>query len=277
MPVNFFFSSIDSILTELGLQLRVGKHNADYQSVNGCDAIDDPVAQEAMMQSVQSVGYVIELGEKIFPQFGCPHIDYAFRQIKHWHGDADREWRALHVRSMALRDAITTELKEYKFYQYPKNKGQKLYAWKEEWYDSLIAFKGIEFDVFSATDCYALGHYTACVFHLMRVLEHGLRALAINLGLTFNIQQWQNIIDEIEAEITKQRKTLPRGVSKNERLQFLSEAAKEFFYFKNGWRNYVSHNRAIYDEHQALAAIDHVRTFMNHLAAQLSVGMSSSR
>jgi hypothetical protein len=53
-------------------------------------------------------------------------------------------------------------------------------------------------------------------------------------------------------------------------MQFLSEAAKEFFYFKDGWRNYVAHGRAAYDEHQALGVLEHTRSFMNHLATRLS-------
>lgn len=57
---------------------------------------------------------------------------------------------------------------------------------------------------------------------------------------------------------------------KNERMQFLSEAAKEFFYFKDGWRNYVAHARGTYDEHQAASVLEHTRTFMNHLSTELS-------
>ena len=83
-------------------------------------------------------------------------------------------------------------------------------------------------------------------------------------------QNWHNIIDQIESKIAAERKTLPSGAPRNERLQFLSEAAKEFFYFKDGWRNYVSHNRANYDDHQALSTLEHTRAFMTHLSSKLS-------
>ncbi len=53
-------------------------------------------------------------------------------------------------------------------------------------------------------------------------------------------------------------------------MQFLSEAAKEFFYFKDGWRNHVSHNRGTYDEHQAASVLEHTRSLMNHVATPLS-------
>jgi hypothetical protein len=104
----------------------------------------------------------------------------------------------------------------------------------------------------------------------MQALESGLRSLAADVGLTFDVQQWNAIIEQIESKITDLRKTLPAGAGKNDRTQFLSEAAKEFFYFKDGWRNYVSHGRAAYDEYQALSVLEHTRSFMNHLATRLS-------
>jgi hypothetical protein len=122
----------------------------------------------------------------------------------------------------------------------------------------------------SNNDCWALSHGTASVFHCMRVLEHGLRARAEDVRKAFDIQNWRNIIDQIEAEIKSAGKTLPRGAEKNERLKFLSEAAKEFVYFEDWWRNYVSHNRSKYDEHQARTAMEHVRAFMTVLSSQLS-------
>jgi hypothetical protein len=103
----------------------------------------------------------------------------------------------------------------------------------------------------------------------MRILEYGLAALADDVGCTVAVGTWQNIIDQIESAIKPLGKTLPRGQEKNERLQFLSEAAKEMVYFKDGWRNYVSHNRATYDEHQARSVMEHVRAFMTALSRRL--------
>jgi hypothetical protein len=100
----------------------------------------------------------------------------------------------------------------------------------------------------------------------MQALESGLRSLAADVGLTFDVQQWNAIIEQIASKITDLRKTLPAGAGKNDRTQFLSEAAKEFFYFKDD----VSHGRAAYDEYQALSVLEHTRSFMNHLATRLS-------
>ena len=77
------------------------------------------------------------------------------------------------------------------------------------------------------------------------------------------------LISQIESKIKKEQ-NLPKSPQKSERLKFLSEAAKEFTYFKDGWRNYVSHGRSKYDEPQSLSAINHVITFMINLSTELN-------
>jgi hypothetical protein len=111
-----------------------------------------------------------------------------------------------------------------------------------------------------------MGQNTASVFHMMRVLEFGIEWLAKDVDVTVGVDTWHTILDQIEKRIREMANTLPRGVEKNARLQFLSEAAKEFRYFKDGWRNYVSHARSVYDEHQARSVLEHVKSFMLTLA-----------
>jgi hypothetical protein len=136
--------------------------------------------------------------------------------------------------------------------------------------DAEKAFASAIPDMIEAGNCYALGRSTACVFHSMRVLEPGLRVMAADVGETFDVQQWHTIIELIESKIRAQAKAMPPGAPKGERLQFLSEAAKEFFYFKDGWRNHVAHAKASYDEPQALSVLTHVQIFMRHLSTKLS-------
>jgi hypothetical protein len=171
-----------------------------------------------------------------------------------------------------LRETLEDGIRYKYFYHYPDEKVRRLLKFEVDW-GAIIAqdkFPSSRADAFAATDCYALGLPTACVFHAMRVLEHGLRALAKDVGETFDVQQWHNIIEQIESRAAQEAKTLPRGMPKTERLQFLSEAAKEFRYFKDGWRNYVSHDRVTYDDLEAQGALDHVRAFMAALSERLS-------
>jgi hypothetical protein len=176
-----------------------------------------------------------------------------------------------------LRETIDDGLKLQLIYRYPTEKRTILMKWKDDWAPVLGAFPSSEQDIIAGVDLWALGHATASIFHFMRVLEHGLRALAIDVGRTYETENWQNIIEQIESEIGKLGDTLPRGISKSERMEFLSKAAKEFSYFKDGWRNHVSHGRGAYDEHQARSILEHVRSFMTVLSAKLGEQHKSAR
>lgn len=273
--INFQISRIGAVQSELQVLLGVANHNAKFVATiphgeKNPVVKDNPHHQKTIEDSKKNADEVARLAESVLSHLKCPHIDRAITSLTWWSKQEHPSWADLRAKVIALRNAIDTELKQYFYYQYPKQKAQLLVGWKDEWRAAIEAFPTIESEVFSATDCYALGHNVASVFHSMRVLECGLRAIAADVGLTFDLQQWHNIIEQIESNITTERKTLLKGEARNERLRFLSEAAKEFFYFKDGWRNYVAHNRANYDEHQALGVLTHVRSFMNHLASQLS-------
>lgn len=131
------------------------------------------------------------------------------------------------------------------------------------------AFPSSTVEMRSAGNCLTAGLNTACVFHCMRAIEHGLRALANNVEVNFDVQQWKNVIDQIESTIRTLGNSMPAGTTKTERLQFLSEASAGFSHFKDGWRNHVMHTRASYDEPQATVVIEHVRIFLEALSKNL--------
>lgn len=272
--INFRFSAIHHVMTELSVLIRTSNHNMEFMHQSGISeevALQSPHNTEALDDCRKAAVACAELADSWLKALNCIHIDASLKRLKGWgEGDGKRGWSELNTVARAARDAIERELRDYYYYQYTKNKSQRLLSWETDWEPTRKAFVDIDLDIFPAVDCYALQHNTASVFHCMRVLEHGMRALAFDLGLTFDLQQWHNIIEEIEGKIREQRKLLPRGEERNERLQFLSEAAKEFFYFKDGWRNHVSHNRGKYDEHQAASVLEHTRTFMNFLATRLA-------
>jgi hypothetical protein len=130
------------------------------------------------------------------------------------------------------------------------------------------AFPSAKQEVRDAGTCFAFGLGTACVFHCMRVLEHGLRALAAVFGLPFGLEQWHNVIEQIESKI-EALKSLPKSQQKVEEQEFYSKSATHFMFFKDAWRNHVMHGRRSYDEREARRVLDHTDDFMQHLAAKL--------
>jgi hypothetical protein len=109
----------------------------------------------------------------------------------------------------------------------------------------------------------------------MRAAEIGLRALGIRYAVTIKsgkdieLAEWRDILDGLNSAVQR-IENLPNSTpDKDQDLQFCSEAAAQFRFFKNGWRVRAAHARASYNEPQAKEAIDHVRAFFETLAMRL--------
>jgi len=134
------------------------------------------------------------------------------------------------------------------------------------------AFPLARFDIDEAGKCIATDRDTAAVFHLMRVLENALNLLSARLGVSFENRNWQNVIQDIEAKIREIDKAGPSGDKEKWRanLHFYSEAATNFRYFKDAWRNYSMHVHDTYSHESAKMIYSHVRSFMTYLAEGLN-------
>jgi HEPN domain-containing protein len=167
--------------------------------------------------------------------------------------------------------AIKSEIKSNLFLYIPSHRA-KYHEFVSKIISS-IAFPNSSKELINAGNCYAIGEYTACVFHSMRAAELGLRALAKHLGVAFpfpiELADWHNIIDKVESEI-KSMKQLPKGKEKDEELRFCSSAAAQFRYFKDAYRIFVAHARETYDEFKALTIMDHTLKFIENLSIKIS-------
>lgn len=226
-------------------------------------SLDTPISEEV----IEHVKGWMKVAETVATEFEWKAVHDRIERINK-RLERPMSHRDLGTEARVLRETIDSGLKEQLVYRYPQEKNNAVLSWQEQWKGALAKFPLAATDIFSGMDLWALGHPTASIFHFMRVLEHGLRNLAAEVNLTFDTQQWHTIIEQIESTIRKER-AAPQGIQKSERLQFLSEAAKEFFYFKDGWRNYVSHGRGVYDEYQARSVLEHVKSFMNLLGNRL--------
>jgi hypothetical protein len=142
-----------------------------------------------------------------------------------------------------------------------------------EWFTVWQAFPSAQEHARDGVSAYAVDLGTACVFHMMIVLERGLASLAHAVKAKRK-KEWGKIIEAIEEAISgmnkaKAGKALPprRAAKRAAKLTFYAIAAKEFTYFKEAWRNHTAHGRARYGEDDAHKIMVHVREFMFQLAA----------
>jgi len=148
-------------------------------------------------------------------------------------------------------------------------------AWKKRVVDAAIvaAFPSSHKEMVRAFDCYATGNDTACVFHLMRAAEHGLRALVVGVGVVnpvvpLEYQQWQNLIEQVESYVRNARIDRWSQPAKGNAQAFFSSVVSDFYAFKDDIRNILMHTRTggTYDEHQALHLIERVTNCLLRLA-----------
>jgi hypothetical protein len=279
MTANFFWGSIHRMLGEVTTMITVSNRNMKVATAAGGQRsrayLNDPKLADAIKQSVETIDFVADVAAKQLAKLNSAHIDRAITSLGYWRTMDDHEWSELNTRARAVRDAVETELKHLYYYQYPKRKGEKFVTWKDDWKTALVAFPSIQQDVYDATDCYALGHNTASVFHSMRIAEHGLRSLAkerrIKLAKNRPVEwgTWQDIIKALDDEI-KAVGGKKAGAAKDAALEFYSGARAELNGFKDEYRNLVMHVRATYDEHQALRALTSINAFMERLAAKIN-------
>ena len=179
--------------------------------------------------------------------------------------------RSLNTAIIILKQSILDELTSSWFLRIEEDKRQ--------YYEQKLPLFGQEVDkvfytanpdISASGRCLALGEWTACVFHLMRVLERGLRELAKQLHLEekkLDNENWKTIIDRIECKIHELR-NVERKDKDHIAIQFYSEVATSFIHYKDAWRNHVSHSRASYDERQAVVIYNNIKAFMQSLAKQ---------
>jgi HEPN domain-containing protein len=128
------------------------------------------------------------------------------------------------------------------------------------------AFPQASYDIAAASRLLALDEWTAAVFHLMRAVELALRLLARRLKIRkVETKEWATLMDDFDKALAAMRQR-KRTAMRDRKLQYYSEARAHFGVFKDAWRNHVMHSRATYDERQAFAIFNSVRSFMDELA-----------
>jgi hypothetical protein len=261
--LNFLFGSFYHSLEALQLQIKIlettGHQGAKLNDL--IDNLDFYVRLKGSLKSLKGECLRLELIQS------SKHID---RIIAHLAMEGDHHnFLLIHLKDLLA--GIYDEGENHLVITIPAERGKLLHEEDSGfWGDVFTKFPSANADCDSAVYCYACDQGTASVFHSMRILECGLKALSDALGLPFGTDVWHVAIDRIESEIRDLERIWPKGNNKSEFLKFYSEAAKEFRYFKDGWRNYVSHRLSVYDAPQAFSTMNHVKDFMLTISSRLS-------
>jgi hypothetical protein len=121
-------------------------------------------------------------------------------------------------------------------------------------------------DIEEASKSLACERATATVFHLMRVMEIGLKTLASALGIPY-APSWESYLSQIKTNLDEKWKN--KGAEWKKSEPFFREALGFLHAVKVAWRNPTMHVAASYTTEQAGDIFNAVLGFMRHLATGL--------
>ena len=173
--------------------------------------------------------------------------------------------KALACALREFENTIRREMQTCMFFHMPFNQAE--YYGKNMLFGARVDVRipATQFDIKEAGNCYAMGRGTACVFHLMRVMEIGVQKLGDLLGVPLAQEKnWQMILDLINKAVRALPVNAPKTVA-------LNQVAAHLYNVKVGWRNPVMHPRETYTLEEAGDLIESVKTFMKTLSNLLPV------
>ena len=113
------------------------------------------------------------------------------------------------------------------------------------------------FDVDEAGKCFAFGRYTACVFHLMRVVEAALNTVADKLGAAIEDGDGKGLAWGVVAGNMKDIiDNMPKGSAEKVKWYRVQSA---LVVVNRAWRVPTNHPKSVYTEEEARIALDGTR------------------
>lgn len=181
----------------------------------------------------------------------------------------------LRIEVRHLEDALFLELTNRVFLQVEMDRLE--YLEQPELFGPKVrnAFPKAEVDIREAGNCLAAECNGGAVFHLMRIAEHGLRALARDRRVELSkgpidLATWEDVIKLLE-KAEQDVQGYPKTLAREAQFAFYHGAMIEFRAFKNVWRNRWFHTRENdCDRDLAHSVMVHVREFMKILASRIS-------
>ena len=176
----------------------------------------------------------------------------------------DEYGERLSVLSQRIRDEADMEL-----FLHVSPERSESYEQREPIFGQVVADKypSVAYDIAEAGKCLALDRSTACVFHLMRTLESGLKSLSRALGIPY-APSWESHLKQINEKVTMKHKK--KGIKWRRDESFFKEIAGNLTAIKIAWRNPTMHIVRVYTLEEADDIFRTTRTFMQRMASRFS-------
>jgi hypothetical protein len=253
-------SDIPSLISGVSPASSVKQTLLDFLATE-MDTLKEEAKEIGLRSTAKRVGRVIEhigtLNSRMVEQYGDETLKHDIR---------------------VLRECLDDDLKErVVFYPSEANVNEWLLPNPGLFEKVYLAFPSAKSDLSWAKYSLITDNWTACVFYLMRSIEHVMRVLAVHLGIKtiskktkipLEYAQWGVVCSALEARIKKLQQT-KTSKQKSGDLKFYADAASQINWFNEIWRKNVSHSRMLYVDSDADNAMRRAKDFLQLLSTRL--------
>ena len=174
-----------------------------------------------------------------------------------------------------LFSAVEADARDEYFAHYDKIKSRHIRTSDDQWAGIFECFPSSKHEIVSGLDCFGLGHNEACVFHMARAAEIGLRiigqslgVLALKGGTPIEWATWGQVLKEVDDRVGAIRHR-QNGPQKDEALQFYNLVLGDLRAIQSLYRDPTMHLRDDYSDGEADGAIFRVHSLLAMLATRL--------
>ena len=232
---------------------------------------DKPLAKDTKEKALRALLILRNSCEQIEFDLAIKGADWALKELAQ-EGITNAQHAAI---IGELERRVTDELSSNLFFHVPMGRA-KYYPSKDETYETkpllsaaaLKKFPRSTEDMEEAGKCFALGRYTACVFHLMRVMERGVQRLGKKLKVTIPVEEkdWGKISTHVNGALNR----LPNSTVQEKRIHArYTKAAVYLDNVRESWRNPTMHPKETYTDEEAEDCLRFVKQYMEFLATIL--------
>lgn len=159
---------------------------------------------------------------------------------------------------LSLQVFVNIHADRAKYYLHPR----------KEWADGIARFPSIAVDAEESSKCYALERYTASVFHMMRVLEVPLAAIARELGVVKHSPTWNAYLEAFKDKTTAK---FPAATGADRRMRdYYAGLEAQLRAIKDAFRNPTMHSlERTYTQEMAHEVFVLLRGFLREAGKEL--------
>ena len=195
---------------------------------------------------------------------------YAEKCLQEVDSSKSEEWS---LRVDTLEERFRDEIRDLTFFFIPQDKLN--YYQKPDLFGTAVManFPAANHEASEAGKCFATARYTACVFHLMRVLEIALKSVSKGLAIPDSTRDaernWGKILGKIKVQIEQNNSQKKNDVAWQKDKDFYENTYAYLEGVRNPWRNATMHVETNYDEEGASDIFNATSALMRHIAAKL--------